>query len=610
LDQARRGRSQATAEEIIIIPQGRKPIGRFSVDDSPAPGNPFAVKKAFGVYYTPAYIVDYIVANTVGALCAGKSPAQVAKLRILDPTCGCGAFLLGAYQHLLDWHRDWYVHQSPAKYQTEIAKDRAGDWRLTSAAKRRILRSNIYGVDIDEQAVEASKLALQEAMLNDRAQNDCTPTRSASVDLGHNLQCGNSILGPDFFDRLARSGCPQTSLDHLRLLNWQSAFPVIMSEGGFDAVIGNPPYGAALTHAERGYLAHKFSAGTTDPAALMMLQAHRLTKPGGWNGFIVPKSFAYSSNWKIVRDCLLADLSALIDVGKVWKDVKLEQIIYLLQKDRPTISYASLYRSGKAFLSLTDLPKDVCREFGFLVNGLRPTELAVARKLLRGGNFLGDFTTNARGAMLQGILAQDGNGRRVIGGKQVQPYRLAGAKGRLAEGIDVPVQASVRPGSILVQNIVAHVAHPHEHIKIIGVVVTRKKAREIAILDTVNQLVNHSPMSSYYLLGLLHSRLLNWYVYRFVFARAIRTMHFDGPVTMRIPVRRLDVSRTADKARHDRITAQVKKLIVLHEKLAAGPSVAMQEAIRCQIAVEEQRLNRLVYKLHGLSGAEIDLVEE
>src|SRR5438132_13020781 len=78
------------------------------------------VRKAGGVYYTPAYIVDYIVKNTVGKLLEGKAPKQATKLRVLDPACGSGSFLLGAYRHLLDWHRDWYVADGPEKHNTEL----------------------------------------------------------------------------------------------------------------------------------------------------------------------------------------------------------------------------------------------------------------------------------------------------------------------------------------------------------------------------------------------------------------------------------------------------------------------------------------------------------
>jgi type I restriction-modification system DNA methylase subunit len=82
---------------------------RAVVEDKPE------VKKAGGVFYTPTYIVDYIVKNTVGKLLEGKNPKTAEKLRILDPACGSGSFLLGAYQCLLDWHLQWYTENDPEK---------------------------------------------------------------------------------------------------------------------------------------------------------------------------------------------------------------------------------------------------------------------------------------------------------------------------------------------------------------------------------------------------------------------------------------------------------------------------------------------------------------
>ena len=113
--------------------------------------------------YTPTYIVNYIIENTVGKLLKGKTPKQAEKLKILDPACGSGSFLI-AYQYLLDWHYDFYVAdgsekwakgRSPVLYQGD-----SGDFHLTTAERKRLLLNNIYGVDIDSQAVEVPKLSL------------------------------------------------------------------------------------------------------------------------------------------------------------------------------------------------------------------------------------------------------------------------------------------------------------------------------------------------------------------------------------------------------------------------------------------------------------------
>ena len=137
--------------KVIRLTPGHRAV----VEDKPE------VKKAGGVYYTPSYIVEYIVKNTVGKLLEGKNPKQATKLKILDPACGSGSFLIGAYQHLLDWHRDWYAANDPDKWTKgrtpNLFQGPGGDWRLTTGERKRILLNNIFGVDIDSQAVEVTK---------------------------------------------------------------------------------------------------------------------------------------------------------------------------------------------------------------------------------------------------------------------------------------------------------------------------------------------------------------------------------------------------------------------------------------------------------------------
>jgi N-6 DNA Methylase len=121
------------------------------------------VRKAGGVYYTPTYIVDYIVEKTVGKLLEGKRPGPrggASSIRIVDPACGSGSFLIGAYRYLLDWHRDRYVEVGPDKWKDRLYEGPGGQHHLTIDEKKRILLNNIYGVDIDPQAVEVTKLSL------------------------------------------------------------------------------------------------------------------------------------------------------------------------------------------------------------------------------------------------------------------------------------------------------------------------------------------------------------------------------------------------------------------------------------------------------------------
>jgi hypothetical protein len=105
------------------------------------------VRKAGGVYYTPQYIVEYIVKNTVGKLIAGKTPKEISKIKIVDPACGSGSFLIGAYQYLLDWHKNYYTDNgkiSKGKKDNPLTPE----GHLTTAEKKRILLNNIFGVDL------------------------------------------------------------------------------------------------------------------------------------------------------------------------------------------------------------------------------------------------------------------------------------------------------------------------------------------------------------------------------------------------------------------------------------------------------------------------------
>ena len=174
---------------------------------------------------------------------------------------------------------------------------------------------------------------------------------------------------------------------------------------------------------------------------------------------------------------------------------------------------------------------------------------------------------------------------------------IDGQKGLLSTG---SAQAVAHPGSILVQNIVAHIARPRPHIQIIGAVVPSGEACHLALLDTVNQLRNHSQLSSHYLLAVLSSRLLNWYVYRFIFARAIRTLHFDGPVSRRVPIPDLDLSNRRDRKRHGHLTTLARALASLSRGHA--PAARLDQL--------REQVDKLVYTLFRLTAAEIRIVQD
>ena len=168
------------------------------------------VRKAGGVYYTPQYIVDYIVENTVGEKLKGKSPKGLeglTSLTILDPACGSGSFLVRAYDYLLKWYLEQYIKkQSIAKNEKGGKIYKAGDdtYHLSIRTKQEIIKRHIYGVDIDRQAVEVTKLSLLLKLMEGESEQTSAgflrfDDAQLLPDLSENIKCGNSLIGSDFY---------------------------------------------------------------------------------------------------------------------------------------------------------------------------------------------------------------------------------------------------------------------------------------------------------------------------------------------------------------------------------------------------------------------------
>lgn len=272
------------------------------------------VRKAGGVYYTPTYIVEYIVQNTVGRLLEGKTPREAARLKIVDPACGSGTFALGAYQYLLDWHLKWYTENEPEKWlagrHPAIYQSRNG-YQLTTARKKEILLDNIFGVDIDPQAVEVTKLSLLLKVLEGENQETIGSQLSllqerVLPDLGKNIQCGNSLIGPDYYESqqlMMELGDNEESY-RVNAFDWKGAFPQVFIQGGFDVVIGNPPYGANFDKNTEAYIRNRFRAVTNsfDSFIMFVEQAGELLNSQGHFGMIIPSGWVSTPSSRKLRE--------------------------------------------------------------------------------------------------------------------------------------------------------------------------------------------------------------------------------------------------------------------------------------------------------------------
>ena len=277
------------------------------------------VRKAGGVYYTPSYIVDHIVKSTIGRLVGKESPSQLAgnksagTFRVLDMACGSGSFLLGAYQWLLDHCLRWYAEHKPESNKKAVYADASGQWHLTIAERKRILTTHIFGVDIDPQAVEVTKLSLLLKALE--GENDSSLSRQmmlfherALPNLSENVKCGNSLVEPAYFSNRLIPDAEELKI--MSPFDWKKEFPTALGEGGFSVVIGNPPYlnvddtwgkGDPRLEALSTLYPHIYN-DKTDLLFYFLGRAVQLCK--GTIGFIVSRAFLEAYKADKLRDFL------------------------------------------------------------------------------------------------------------------------------------------------------------------------------------------------------------------------------------------------------------------------------------------------------------------
>ncbi|MCB1194289.1 MAG: N-6 DNA methylase [Leptospiraceae bacterium] len=314
------------------------------------------VRKAGGVYYTPDYIVDYIVEKTVGEkLKECKKFGDLLEIKICDPACGSGSFLISAYNILIQWTIKYYeskvktengttqLEKLNKEEKTLVYLDGDGNVRLTSKIKRDILKSCIFGVDIDPQAVEVTKMSLSLKTLENtnhyEVYNERTLFHTTILPpLEGNIKCGNSLVGTDYT-------LMKESLSKVNPFDWDLEFKEIFSKyGGFCIVIGNPPYvfgrdwkELKISQNMKEYLGEKFkySPYQMDMFSIFMELSSKIVKVGGYVGQIVPNVWLTNSFSSITRTYILenSEFLSLINPGKhVFQSLTVDTIIYILKK--------------------------------------------------------------------------------------------------------------------------------------------------------------------------------------------------------------------------------------------------------------------------------------
>jgi len=585
------------------------PSHRAKVEEKPE------VKKAGGVYYTPTYIVDYIVEQTVGeALKEAKTPKQASKMRILDPACGSGSFLLGAYQYLLNWHLDYYTNHDPKKHtrgkQPALVQVRTAEWRLSTFERKRILLNNIYGVDIDPQAVEVTKLNLLLKCLEGETGQTLNLHYRLLPNIDDNIKCGNSLIGIDY--SLGRM-LNDEECRRVNPFDWEAEFADIMSAGGFDCVIGNPPY---LSFSGRqkpdGYeesinywkKRYPWDAWPTSHG-LFLVRSLALRREGGFASFIVPDQVGHLDGYAPLREHI-ADRSQVIEVRYWGEDVfrgVVTPAMTVILGDKGRELATVIIRDGTATpINVSAGDRWIANQFGELLTKIA----AIGASLGEAVKDPGVHTGNCAGKLIIDTAVSEGKTVPVLEGKQISRYACGVPRKRLRLDYRPRSREYFRIGDTETYRKARFVIRQTAPYPIVG-------PREGAdyFRNSLLALYPWLPHDSRYVVGVLNSGLL-----RFVYEQTTTESGQKAFPQVKIgslrqlPIRTIDFSDPADVARHDKMVGLVEKMLALHQRLAEAKTPTPRNRLQRQIAATDQAIDALVYELYDLTDEEIKIVEQ
>jgi hypothetical protein len=519
-----------------------------------------------GAYYTPTRVVDYIVTRTLGKLLRTaslpRSRGSVPALRVLDPACGAGAFLLGAYQDLLDWYRE---------------RER----RLGLRERASILLGHIYGVDLDPQAVKTTRHALLSKLLEGETVQ--TPTRfrrRVRRLLGKTIKCGNALIGFD----------------------WSAEFP--QTCGRFDVVIGNPPYlsfsgrqATALSQTERAYFArHYRTAGWPTTHGLFIELALRLARR--CVGFIVPDQVGHLAGYATVRQAIL-QWGGLREV-RYWGEQVFPGAV------TPTLTFVAdtghrgatrVYSRGGGQATRACCGSDpwTAGADRRLLDKLRSNAISLGKLVAD----IGVHTGNCADKLIRPLSERGARCVPILEGRQVSRYRCA------------PPTKVLRPGYAPSNGEYFRVRPRHKYAA------ARFVIRQTAAFPIVGPFVGaecfrNSLLALYgptdgtdvrYLVGILNSRLI-----RYVYMQTVQESRQRAFPQVKIralrelPVRRMDLADLAERRRHNRLVRVVQEMLDLH----AAPARNACSRIRRL----DRRIDRSVYELYGLTAVDVKTIED
>lgn len=345
-------------------------------------------RKKDGVFYTPKYITKYIVENTVGKLCAEKKQELgiveedyftdkkrqqktkelllqklkdyrewLLEMTIIDPACGSGAFINEALNFLIAEH----------KYIDELETKLLGGGFVFPNIENSILENNLFGVDLNEESVEIAKLSLW--------LRTAQPNRKLN-DLNNNIKCGNSLIDD-----------PEIAGD--KAFNWEKEFPQVFAKGGFDVVIGNPPYGVNFNDEEKKYLS-KFDSLVPDfEIYIYFISLYKnILNENGLLSYIFPNTFLSTLFGKRYREEIFNNVNVyqIVDLSNdnTFVDASVRTCIFSFANSKGDCSSKFLKVENREFIEVeTYSKKQILNEIEnlFSLFSQNPAEKKIIEKI-------------------------------------------------------------------------------------------------------------------------------------------------------------------------------------------------------------------------------------
>ncbi len=580
------------------------------------------VRKAGGVYYTPQYIVDYIVKNTVGKLIDGKAPKEISEIKIVDPACGSGSFLLGAFVYLLNYHANWY-HQKG--YATKKGKDNpfTPHGTLTTHEKKRILLNNIYGVDLDANAVEVSKLSLllkcMEGETEASIKQQITMFHEHVLpDLDNNIKDGNSLIDTDIYDTAIDFGEEKK----IKPFSWKKQFSTVFKQGGFNVVIGNPPYVGIKGQEEvvKNYIKEKYLYSKGADLYVSFLETGiNILRNNGLLGYIVPNKFFGADYGKSIREELRKKLyiELILDEKdkKIFKDALISCIALVIVKQIPNIKlktkvvsddkevyidYFELFDSRNKIqiesnssekLIISKLEKETpLSKLANVRTGIMGFEYWKMEKIIKNEGQLNNENIP---------IYTNGNFNRYQDNWKNQELSLYKKKYKTPT-------ITLDTNYINKNTIDLFTTKP----KILVRGVAQKTSAIIdnigsAILVAVHSIIPFKENQKY-IIGIINSKLINWYHLKTIYSIRIPEGSLKYPVSF---FNNIPIPTIGKESLKSDIIKHVDILLKLNEEIKTEKLQTKIEQIKQRIEHSEDKINQLVYELYELTPEEIKIIE-